>query len=109
REYHLQRDAGLGPAAHAVERGANDANEVSVVLAGEIAFDGAAEFGRVPNPPTSPLMTRSVEPPARTSSAPSASMPAVTPRSRLPSRVHSMAAPDPPTASSRHAATTAPP
>src|SRR5262245_52593479 len=107
-EHDFQRDTGFGPPAHAVEGGTDDANEMSVVLAGEIRLDVAAVFVRVHNHSTSPPMTRSVDPPDRTSSAPSPSMPAVTPRSLTPSLVHSTAAPAPPTARSRQRPMTAP-
>src|SRR6185503_5357009 len=43
----LQRDAALRPAADLLERGADDANQVAVVLATEVVLDPPAVFDRL--------------------------------------------------------------
>src|SRR5688572_5084067 len=66
------------PAAHLLERGSDDANQVTVVLATEVGLDVPAVILYVSHR-TSPEITRARAGPSRTSSAPVSSMSSATP------------------------------
>src|SRR5690606_29913745 len=96
---HLERHTALGPAAHALECRSDDADEMAVVLAGQVGFERAAVLVGAHSHRTSPAVTGTVAPARRTSSAPVSSIPAVTPRSAPPSDSSATGAPVTPTAS----------